>query len=136
MHIVQRMLLLLMIILLLTMGLGMVCREKESRLRNQWERIQTQLFLQKICRNRSLVQEEFISYVYALNCGGTGSEIIVEQYRAEQDLAGNLYYYLISWEELQKILWQGKDCIFEPGSIIRIKIGRQHCYYGMITEEG
>lgn len=142
MNIAQRMIMVLVIIVFLVTGIDMVCKEKEEKIKIQWERMQTELFLQELCRNKYLGQNDYMIFAESLMHSKASSEISIEEYKKEQDLAGNIYYYFISWEELQESIWKEEGYFFEPGSVIRIKVEHQgknksvtNCYYGLITGE-
>ncbi len=140
MQIAQRVLLVLVVIVLLMVGAKMTVRDREEKMRTQWESVQTERFLKQICRRESLSWNEYMYFFETLNRSGSKLNIRIDIYRTEQDLAGEVYYFLRSWEELQEYYYEESTWYLETGSIIRVEIGWQtedksgkNVYYGRIT---
>lgn len=139
MQIVQRALLIMTMIIVLMVGTIVICREKEEKLQKQWECVQTERFLGKICRNGSISLDEYMEYNTTLNHAGTVSKIRIEEYQREQDITGRNYYYLVSWEELQDCFMKEGACDFKTESVIKISVEQKsmgqsmkNSYYGVI----
>ncbi len=140
MRIVQRALLIITVILFLTAGIAFVCKGKAEKLQQQWETIQAELFLEKLCRTGQLSLEEYNRYVSCLNRGGGSFEVTIEEHQKEQDKAGKVYYYLISWDELRQNLFYEDSLIFQQNSVVKMEIVRRsqgkkvrNYYYGIIA---
>lgn len=124
MHQMQRGL--LIVVVLMVFGATIVLPDLEcaAKLQEQWEILQTEQFMKGICRNKECSYEAYALLQGALNYSGTSSDIEVEEYQKEQDMAGNEYYYGISWSEIQENLFcEGKHC-FNDDSIIVICVNR------------
>lgn len=140
MRIVQRTFLLLIVIFMLVIGIAHVYKEREKKEARQWESLLTELYLEKLCRSQRVTQEGYLRYVQSLNYGSTVSHIRIEQYQKEQDLKGKVYYYLISWEELQNRLFEEESALLLKDSVICITVERRSRkqskvtkYYGIVT---
>ena len=140
MRIAQRVLIIVTAAVLVVFGISKTYREREERFREQWEKTQTELFMQRVTANRCLSEEEYLHYMSSLNYKVTFSQIKAEEYQKEQDRKGNVYYYLVSWEEIQDCLCKDGNYIFEDNSVIRIEItyrGREgsvrNSYYGIAS---
>ncbi len=138
MHSAQRVL--LVIVMIFICGIAVSCHEQENKLQGQWETVQTERFLKKLCRTEYISREEYLQYTTALNYKGTASEIRIEEYQREWDAEGSLYYYLISWEEILRTLTEKGNYTFETGSVVKITISRQsrrnqvrNSYHGIIS---
>lgn len=139
MQIMHRVALVLMIVLVFSFG-TMVAGQEEIELQRQWEMIQTEKFLSKLCRTGQCTYEEYLSYYNGLNYFGMDSIIRLEEYQKEQDLDGKIYYYLVSWEELQTFFSKNSRYVFQQESIIRINVqrksrgGNAQCSYYDVVE--
>jgi len=140
MRIVQRTFLLLVVIFMLVLGIAHVYKEREKKAARQWESLQTELYLEKLCRSQRVTREGYLRYVQSLNYGSTISHIRIEQYQKEQDLKEKVYYYLISWEELQNRLFEEESALLLKDSVICITVERRSRkqskvtkYYGIVT---
>lgn len=143
MQILQRTLLLIAILLMFTKGWQITCTEKEEKLLWQWEKVQTEFFLQGISRNGSLSLEEYEQYHMAMNKLEAGVTVRLEEYRKEKDREGNGYFYLTTWEELLEYLIYEDNIVFSKDSVIRLEIIRSGqkrrssgIYFMKITKAG
>lgn len=122
MQTIQRSVLVCLVISVFVWGMAAVGREKEEKFYQQWEQVQVERFLSKLCRSGSCSYEEYEILYRALNYYGMDSKIQIEEYRREQDMERNVYYYLMSWEEIQEHLAEEGRYTFEQGSILRIVV--------------
>ena len=122
MQLAQRMIVIITIVVVLMLCITGVHQEKEDKLLNQWEAAQTGRFLKGICKNGRVSLEEYLRYEEALGKSREISEIELTEYRKEQDLEGNSYYYMVSWEEIQKQFWKTGVYVFEVESVVHIQI--------------
>ena len=141
MQIVQRVFLLLMVVMILLTGITHVYNEQENKEAGQWEKLQTELYLERICRQREITIKEYLRYFQLLNYTGMVSEVRIEEYRKEQDLMGNTYYYLVLWEEVKEQLLEGERYTLLKDSVMCITVKRKNRkehkiseYYGIVTE--
>lgn len=139
MQIAQRVLLIVSFFAVLLFGIITFNQKKEEKLQNQWEVIQTELFLNKICRRMSISEEEYFKFNTSLNYSDVVSKIEIEEYRREEDMKGNSYYFVVSWNELQKLLAEEGNCQFKEESVIRITVENttrniKNVYYGIVSE--
>lgn len=139
MQIAQRVLLIISFFAVLLFGIITFNQKKEEKLQNQWEVIQTELFLNKICRRMSISEEEYFKFNTSLNYSDVVSKIEIEEYRREEDMKGNSYYFVVSWNELQKLLAEEGNCQFNEESVIRITVENttrniKNVYYGIVSE--
>lgn len=124
MQMMHRVTLVLIVVLVLLFG-SMVVSQEVIELQGQWEMIQTEKFLSKLCRTGQCTYEEYASYYNCLNYFGTETIIRMEEYQKEQDLDGKIYYYLVSWEEIRTFLLKKSSYMFQQESIIRITVQRK-----------
>lgn len=141
MQIVQRVFLLMMVVMILLTGITYVYNEQENKEAGQWEKLQTELYLERICRQREITIKEYLRYFQLLNYTGMVSEVRIEEYRKEQDLMGNTYYYLVLWEEVKEQLLEGERYTLLKDSVLCITVKRKNRkehkiseYYGIVTE--
>ena len=141
MQIVQRVFLLMMVVMILLTGITYVYNEQENKEAGQWEKLQTELYLERICRQREITIKEYLRYFQLLNYTGMVSEVRIEEYRKEQDLMGNTYYYLVLWEEVKEQLLEGERYTLLKDSVMCITVKRKNRkehkiseYYGIVTE--
>lgn len=125
MQTIQRTLIIFSAIVVFVLGAVVMGREKEERLNKQWEMIQIERFINRVCRSGSCSYEEYILLHTALNNYGVHSNVTIEEYREEQDMDKKTYYYLVPWEEVQGYLWDGGRYKFELGSVIRIDVNQK-----------
>lgn len=137
---VQRGLLVLVLVGFLVSGTLMVQQGNVERMQKQWERHQVERFLGKICRTGCLSYIDCQKFLSSLNYTGMTSEITLEEYQREQDMKGKKYYYLISWEEMQKTMSEIEQCKVKNGSIIVLSINKsgrgwkeKTSYYGIVS---
>ena len=122
MRILQRMVLVFGVVMFMFVGMSVAFLQKKEKMQNQWEQVLGEKFLSKLCNTEKFT---FIEYQQLLNGLEKGSSIIgieIEEYRKEEDLQGNNYYYLVAWEELKTKLLSVGHCRFQKGSIVRLKI--------------
>lgn len=124
MHVAQRMLLTVTIIITTMLLIAVMNNNKEDRIMDQWERIRTEAFLQHIIRNQELSLNEYLHYAEAVKHLDGTTEVILEIYRKEWDMDGNVYYFLISQEEILDYLIKENSVFFKEQSIISVKIHR------------
>lgn len=119
MQIIQRVLLVAAVIMIIGWGICFPCMEGMSKLQHQWELLQTERFLNQICRDKECSYEEYTLLHGALNYYGTDSTIEMEEYQKEQDMEGNNYYYGITWNEIrEKLFAEGQYCFSEDSVIV------------------
>jgi len=124
MQIMQRMLLIAGLAVAIIWGNGVTYQEKNKKYLEQFEEIQVENFLQKICRTGILSYEELL----VLNVSLNSHDVVMcrlEEFQKEQNLEGRIYWYLISWDEVSEILEEQKFYIFQNGSIVRIELYRK-----------
>ena len=116
---IQRVLLMAAVVVMIGVGIVLPQLESAKKLQSQWELLQAERFMERICRNKECSYEEYVLLHGVLNYTGISSVIWVEEYQKEQDMAGNTYYYGISWGEIQEILFlEGRYCFHEDSVIV------------------
>ena len=122
MQIAQRCILIIGFGIILCFFSAFFFRDKADALSKEWELVQTDRFLNKLCRTGQCSQEEYIFFFNALRSCGNEIEIQIEEYRAEQDLEQNRYYAVFSWEEIKSSLWTEGSYDFSENSIILVEV--------------
>ena len=142
MQMTQRSILLLVLILLLCFATQALYKEKEELVLSDWENIQTERFLNRLCRNGACSFEEYVRFYGALSISKQTLEIRIEEYKREQNLENKAYYSLISWEEIREIIKTDGNYRFADESIILIEVqqtGRgaqkRNKRFGWVAEE-
>ena len=137
----QRVVLLWVIIGLVLTGGCITYQKQKERRQGQWEAVQTERFIKKICKSGMLSLQEYMLYCNMWVSDGSSYEIKIEEYRKEQDIQGRCYYYLVTWEELKNTFRREEFCTFEEESVIRMEVRKQGCverineYYGIVSGE-
>ena len=133
---------LLLLVMLFLFGISITVFEKEERLLQQWEVIQTECFMQKLCKTGQCSYEDIWTYMEALNGFYDTYVIRIEEFQRETDIAGNLYYYYVSWEEVQKQLMEREGYVFTKESVLAITVSRnrgeqstEQKYYDVVVGE-
>lgn len=124
MHIAQRMLLATTIMIVFLFGFFFIYGNKAEKLCGQWENLQTEQFMGQVNRLRKLTEDNYISYVASLNYSGVRSDVRIEIYQKEEDISGEIYYRLVSSEEIEEDLAGNGEVYFRPKGIIKITICR------------
>ena len=88
----------------------------------EWEAVQTERFLDKLCRTGQCSQEEYMLFVEALRGSGNKIEIRIEEYKAEQDLKQKRYYAAVSWEEIKSFLEKDGAYDLSENSIVLVEV--------------
>ena len=117
MQIAQRCILIIGLGIMLGFFASVFFEEKRNNLIKDWEAVQTERFINQICRTGKCSQEEYIIFLETLGCSGGNVGIQMEEYKTEQDLSKKRYYPLVSWEEIKEFL--------SENSIVLLKITRQ-----------
>jgi len=123
-HIAQRTLLVTTVTVLFLSGIFFVYGYRAEKICEQWETLQTELFVEQAARTRKLTEEEYTSYVESLNYSGVRSEVRIEEYQKEEDVAGDIYFRLVSSEEIEEEFSNFGEIYFRPESIIKITVCR------------
>ena len=126
MQIIQRMLLVLLMIFGLGFGILLLNLEQEEKVQKQWEALQIERFVGKISRRGTCTYEEYLLCHEALNYSGNTSVIAIETYQKEEDMSGEKYYYMISWEEIQEMLYRNGRFDFDEESVIVVSVSRKN----------
>lgn len=139
MQIAQRTCLITMLIVFFMSGASLLYGEKEDKLLQRWEQVQSEDFLKHLCRTGSCSLDEYLQFCQTLSKGGIEAEICVMEYQKERDAEKKVYYYLISWEEIRKQLLENGAYYFEEGNVLKVSVmqksrtkSRQQTHFGMI----
>lgn len=124
MRILQRVVLLIGTVMFVFLGVSVDFLQKEGKLRNQWETLIMEEFLRKLSVTEICTVADYQQLYTSLECGRVINGIEIEEYRKEEDMQGNRYYYLVSWKEREPELFTEGCCRFQNGSIVSIKIKR------------
>lgn len=142
MQITQRCILLVVVSLLLCAGIRLHYMEKEEKVFNDWEAIRTERFLKRICKSRVLSYENYLLFCEAVSISRKAAEVRVEEYKREQNLQNEVYYSVVSWDEIKDVIRMEGNYCFTVESIIVIEVrqkGRESQnikkYYGWVMEE-
>ena len=122
MQILQRYILIVGMSMLLALYITVIFDERVIMLTKDWESIQTDRFISKLCRNGVCTEEEDYLFLEVLNNNGNEVNIRIEEYRLEQNLNSKRYYPVKSWEEIKCILSEEKKYVFLEDSIISLEI--------------
>lgn len=125
MQIAQRCILIIGLGIMLGFFASVFFEEKRNNLIKDWEAVQTERFINQICRTGKCSQEEYMIFLETLGCSGGNVGIQMEEYKTEQDLSKKRYYPLVSWEEIKEFLSEEGRYIFSENSIVLLKITRQ-----------
>ncbi len=143
MEIAQRVLLTAVVMIFVVFSLYLVCNGTEEKLQTQWEKIQTELFLEGVCRTGQVSLDRYSQYISILNSSGCCFEIVMEEYQQEQDWEGNEYYYPVSWDELKRCLLEQESWMARENSVIKITVLQKkngtmikNDYYGIVSGKG
>lgn len=117
-----RSILLIILILLLCYATESLDTGKKEQVLNDWETIQTEQFLNRLCRNGICSFDEYLRFYQSLLPGKNMLEIRIEEYKREQDLGNSAYYSLVSWEDIKDIILTDGKYWFTEESIILIEV--------------
>ena len=67
MRIMQRVVMIVLLVVLFGMGRVFIVFVQEEKLMEQWEKMQTERFMVKLCRDGKCTYEDFLLYADALN---------------------------------------------------------------------
>lgn len=132
---------LIVVVVMVIFFVGTEKQKKDKEIQAHWEQLHAEEFLEGLCRTGKMSYEEFLMFYKALNYYGVVSDIRISEYQKEQDLEGNLYRYLIPWEELSVKLVEEGCYLFRKGSIIELAIMQkegsqeERKYYDVVWEE-
>lgn len=139
MQVVQRGVMLILAVLLLLSGKCAMLREHMKQQQEQWEEMQTERFLGKIAGTGACTYDDLIVYQESLQHSGAGQEIRLEEYRKEEALAGEEYWYLVTWEEILDVLIKEGRYEFQRGSALELNVrnsvgigGMRRSYYEVV----
>lgn len=139
MRIMQRLILILSLGVFFVFGMAWNNQRMAVKLQKQWENKNVDTMLKKICRTGMISLRDYVVLRESLASKITIAEIKVEEYQKEQDLDGNFFYYLITWQELGEWLLAEEQYFFQTDSVIKITVdcmvqGQQieNTYYGKI----
>lgn len=116
----------LVISVVIFLGTSVVGIQKEKNLLEQWEQALVENFLGNLCNTGKLTTTDYQKLYSGLVKSGTVIGIEIDEYRRETDINGNIYYYYVSWKEHEMKFHTEGYCMFNEGSIIRIKINRSN----------
>ena len=122
MQIAQRSILVIGLCIILSFFSTFVFNEREKKLTKDWENIQAERFINKLCRTGQCSWEEYVLFFETLSRSGNKVEIRIEEYRIEQDLSKKRYYSLASWEEIKSALYERERYVFSENSIVFVEI--------------
>ena len=122
MQIAQRSVLIISIGLFFCFFSAFLYGNKANELSGEWEFVQTERFLNKLCRTGQCSQEEYILFFEALSRSGNKIKIQIEEYKAEQDLEQKRYYAALSWKEIKSFLENEGKYDFSENSIILVEV--------------
>ena len=139
MKIVQRLILILAVSVFCAFGMAWNNRQVTIKIQKQWENKNIDTMLKKICRTERIsLQDDVVSWE-ELAFNSIIAEIKVEEYQKEQNLDGDSFYYLITWQELGECLLTEEQYFFRTDSVIKITVdcmvqGKhiKNTYYGKI----
>ena len=109
--------------------------ERKNTLTKDWETVQTERFIDKICRTGKCSLEEYSLFVEALSCSGNKVGIRIEEYRTEQDLSKKRYYPMASWEEIKTFLSEEGRYVFSENSFVLLEITQRGRWGGWVIGE-
>ena len=124
MRVLQRMVLIILLLVVYFGGRTVTVLQREAKLVSQWEALQTDLFLRRLCEVGQIFYEDVLLYVDSLEQRGGNLSVRLEELQREQDFEGNIYYYPVSWEELLEQMTMGKGYRLEEDSILVIIVER------------
>lgn len=122
MQILQRSFSILLILFFLMFAIEFIFQERESNTYQQWQEIQISRFLQQIRKEGKCSYKQYQWFYDALNRLGVTIEVALKEYQREIDIAGNVYWYLVSWEEIKEIFIQKEYYVFQANSIVELCI--------------
>lgn len=128
MRILQRVALIVLVLAGIMIGWKLLYTEQKEKISKQWEALQTEKFMKKICRNGYCSYEEFALYEAALNGIGKHSTVRLEEAQREWDLSGKVYYYQISWEEIEEQMIRTGIYDFQEESILKVSVNKGNYY--------
>lgn len=122
MKVAQRTVLLVGVFLIIISCMMFVMVEAEDYYTEKWETVQLERFINNLCRNGKITENDYILFHDALSGNGNITEIRVEEYLTEQDLQKNNYYVPVVWEEIRDILMKDNYYCFTSGSIVQVRV--------------
>ena len=124
MRVSQRMVLIILLLVVYLGGISGMILQREAKLTAQWEALQTELFLRKLCESGEISYEDVLVYAGALEQHSSNFSIRLEELQREKDLDGNIYYYPVAWEELLEQMSEGEGYRLQEDSILTIIVER------------
>lgn len=122
MQIAQRCVLIISMGILLCFFSAFFYGDKADNFAMEWEEVQTERFLSKLCRTGKCSQEEYMIFFEALRGSGNRIEIHIEEYKTEQDLKQQRYYATVSWEEIKSFLENEGSYDLSENSIVLVEV--------------
>lgn len=142
MQILQRSFSILLTIFFLLFAITLVFEEKGKNGYEQWKEIQINRFLEQVSKEGSCSYKDYQLLHKALNKFGNNVKIEIKEYQKERDMKGNVYWYLISWEEIKECFLQKEHYTFQKNSVIELyvtikkgNIEKQNKYYSLSKEK-
>ena len=120
MHVLQRSISILLAAFFFIFAITFVVEEKENYGYEQWEEIQVNRFLQQIRKEGKCTYEQYQLFYGALNEFGKNIEVILKEYQRETNAEEIVYWYLVSWEEIQDFFIQEEQYTFQKNSAIEL----------------
>ena len=125
MQIAQRSILIIGFLFILNFLITFYYFEKEAAFSENWTTIQTEYFMNKLCRTGQCSEHDYLLFSEAIGRGGNLSEICIEEYRLEWDLEKKRYYSMVSWEEIKTYLFEENKYVFSDNSIVLVELSQQ-----------
>ncbi len=122
MQVLQRSFSVLLVMFFLMFTVSFVFQERESNTYQQWQEIQISRFLQQVRKEGKCSYKQYQLFYDDLNRLGVTIEIVLKEYQRETDIEGKVYWYLISWEEIQECFIQKEYYVFQANSVVELCI--------------
>ena len=122
MQIAQRILLVTAVVFVFFAGCLYIKRTGNKKILNQWDKICSEEFLQRMTKKQEVLLNEYICFAEEIRSFASDAEIEIKVYRKEWDIEGNMFYYLLTQEELEKMLETENRIGLDEGNILQIVI--------------
>ena len=122
----QRAVLIIALVFLVFFGIWIPSQKREERFVQQWEKLQTERFLNKVVESGKCTYEEVMMFYDALNYDGISTELELKEFQEEQNRYGDSYWYLVSWNEILTSLMEEGVYFFRKGSVLELSVKRNN----------
>jgi len=137
MNMLQRCVSVCLCIVLLCGAVATRYSEYRGRWSKQWSDMQMHRFVEQIGNRGSCSYSAYLDCTEKLR--QNGCTLKIREYKQEETIDGNRYYYLVLWDEIHKMLVEQGEYTFSGNSVLEVYLFREQQdgvqgkkYYGIV----